>query len=87
MTQRNILSEPVQGFDALKAEPEGNLTLRQVMRVDLRGEQGDVLAQVVGAACVFVREGEGFEAAGLDVDWIVEVHKIKLRDTTNSQSG
>ena len=49
MTQRNILSEPVQGFDALKAEPEGNLTLRQVMRV--------------------------------------EVRKIKLRDTTNSQSG
>lgn len=30
MTKRDIFSELVQGFDALKAEREGKLTLRQV---------------------------------------------------------
>ena len=30
MTKRNIFSELVEGFDALKSEREGKLTLRQV---------------------------------------------------------
>ncbi len=30
MTQRNIFSELVEGFDALKSEREGKLTLRRV---------------------------------------------------------
>ena len=76
------------GSPALAHKPSNQgLRLRAAMGVDLRGAQGDALAQVVGVACVFVREGEGFEAAGFDVDRIAEVHKIKLRDSTNSQSG
>ena len=30
MTKRNIISELVEGFEALKSEREGKLTLRQV---------------------------------------------------------